>query len=142
MNDALFSSKSDEWATPKEVFNELNNEFRFDIDVASTDQNALCKRHFTASENGLIQDWGGCSVWCNPPYSQVGRWVRKCYEERNNAKSIVLLIPSRTDTRWFHEFIYGVAEVRFIKGRLKFSGSKNSAPFPSMIVIYRRYETQ
>lgn len=134
----IFSRGSDEWSTPKDLFDSLNEEFHFDLDAASTDENALCERHFTRENDGLLQSWGGCSVWCNPPYSNVKYWVRKAYNERNNAKSIVLLVFSRTDTRWFHDYVYGKAEIRFIKGRLKFSGAKYNAPFPSMLIIYRK----
>ena len=138
MNAVLFSSASEEWATPQEVYNKLNEEFRFTLDPCSTKENAKCVTFFTKEIDGLKQNWGGYSVFCNPPYGRVlYEWVKKSYEEsRKPNTKVVMLIPSRTDTRWFHEFIYGKAEIRFIKGRLRFGGSKNSAPFPSMIVIF------
>lgn len=136
---ACLSSNSIEWATPSKLFEELDDEFHFTLDPCCTHQNAKCKKHFTKVEDGLSQNWGGETVFCNPPYGrkETGIWVKKCYEEslKSNTK-VVMLIPSRTDTKWFHEYIYGKAEIRFIKGRLKFNDGKESAPFPSMIVIF------
>lgn len=137
--DLIFSSKSMEWATPQDLFDKLDGEFGFTLDPCSTDDNAKCKRHYTLAENGLKQDWGGQIVFCNPPYGrQIGAWVEKCYRESQKPNTlVVMLLPARTDTKWFHQFIYHHSEIRFVRGRLKFGGSKNSAPFPSMIVIYR-----
>lgn len=138
MNKALFSSKTDEWETPQQIFDELNKEFHFTLDPCATDENHKCEMYYTAKENGLVQNWGRQIVFCNPPYSQIGKWVEKAYREsQQDCTIVVLLIPSRTDTRYFHDFIYQRSEIRFIKGRLKFGESKNSAPFPSMIVIFR-----
>ena len=138
--DVMFSSKTDNWATPPEFFKELDKEFHFNLDPAADEFNHKCDRYFTIAENGLLQDWGGNSVFCNPPYGrEIGKWVEKAY--RTNKESgdlVVMLLPARTDTKWFHDFIYHKAEIRFVKGRLKFGGSKNSAPFPSMVVIYRQ----
>ena len=134
----LFSSKSDEWETPQDIFNALHSEFHFTLDACATEQNHKCERFFTLSQDGLLQDWGGCVVFCNPPYSNIAKWVEKAFREsRKDNTLVVLLIPSRTDTKYFHDFIYKRAEIRFIRGRLKFGDSKNSAPFPSMIVIFR-----
>ncbi len=137
--DLMFSSKSNEWSTPQHVFDGLNQEFGFTLDPASTDENAKCTFHFTEKENGLIQDWSGEVVFCNPPYGNALKdWVKKCHDEGNKENTtVVMLIPARTDTSYFHDYIYHKAEIRFIRGRLKFGDSKNSAPFPSMIVIYR-----
>ena len=135
--DALFSSASSEWETPQDLFDQLNNEFHFDVDTAATPQNAKCEIYYTASDDGLSEPWRGV-CWCNPPYGRdVGRWVAKAAESAREGAIVVMLLPARTDTRWFHDYIYHRAEVRFIRGRLKFGGSKNSAPFPSMIVIFR-----
>lgn len=136
--ELMFSSKTPEWATPQYLFNELNGEFNFTLDPCATKENAKCKKFYTKQDNGLIQDWGGYNVFCNPPYgSEIKHWVKKCSEEGKKKDTIVvMLIPARTDTRYFHEFIYHKAEIRFLKGRLKFGDSKNSAPFPSMLVIY------
>jgi site-specific DNA-methyltransferase (adenine-specific) len=134
----MLPSQRDDWGTPKKLFEDLNREFGFDLDAASNDSNYKCKKHFTIKENGLIQSWGGYSVFINPPYGRcLYNWCKKAYSEKDNAKVIVALLPARTDTRWFHEFIYNKAEIRFLKGRLKFDDCKNSATFPSMIVIWR-----
>lgn len=136
INKALFTSNSDEWFTPQTFFDEINKEFNFTLDAAATKENTKCKRFFNIDNNGLEQDWSGEVVWLNPPYSNIKLWVEKAYNESLKGTKIVLLIPVRSDTKYFHSFIYGKAKLRFIKGRLKFSDSKNSAPFPSMLVIY------
>lgn len=138
VNKVLFSSNSDEWATPPEIFEQLDAEFHFNLDVCATDHNHKCANYFTKADDGLKKFLGGWRVFCNPPYSQISSWVKKAYEESHKPGTvIVLLIPARTDTRYFQEYIYHRAEIRFIKGRLKFGDSKNSAPFPSMLAIYR-----
>lgn len=138
IGQALFSSNSDEWATPQWLFDELNKEFNFTLDPCATEENHKVSNYLTKESNGLAISWGGYNVFCNPPYSQIDKWVEKAFREtRNDNTIVVLLIPSRTDTRYFHNYIYQRAEIRFIKGRLKFNESKNSAPFPSMIVIFR-----
>ena len=135
----LFSSKEEKWATPQDFFDKLNDEFHFTLDAAASPDNAKCANYFTEEQDGLVQSWGGHTVWCNPPYCRkTGLWVKKAYEEHQRTGcTIVMLLPSRTDVRWFHDYILGKAEIRFIKGRLKFGGNKNSAPFPSIVVIYR-----
>lgn len=137
--DVMFSSKTNEWETPQYVFDELNNEFNFDLDPCATKENAKCSKFFTEEQDGLKQNWGGHNVFCNPPYGRkIKDWVRKTYEESLKPNTtVVMLIPARTDTSYFHDYIYGKAEIRFIRGRLKFGNAKNSAPFPSMIVIYK-----
>lgn len=138
INNALFASNSDEWATPQDTFDMLNCEFHFDLDPCATSDNHKTDWYFTKEQDGLNQNWGGHRVFCNPPYSKIDKWVEKAYRESQYDHTIVvLLIPARTDTRYFHNFIYNRAEIRFVKGRLKFGQSKNSAPFPSMIVIFR-----
>ena len=134
MNKELFfSSKTDDWETPQEVFDELDKEFHFTLDVAASPTNAKCADYFTKEQDGLAQDWRGV-VWCNPPYGrEVGKWVAKAATSK---ALVVMLLPARTDTAWFHDYIYGKAEVRFIRGRLKFGGCKNAAPFPSMVLIF------
>lgn len=142
MNSVLFSSKKMDWETPQWLFDQLNKEFNFTCDVAASPENA--KVHFFISKetNALRQDWPGV-CWCNPPYGkEIGLWVKKAHEETFNGVKTVMLIPDRTDTKYFHDYIYGKHEVRFLKGRLKFSGSKNSAPFPSMIVIFNPNEVK
>ena len=137
-NEIMFSSKTDLWSTPNDFFDKLNDEFHFTLDPCSTHENAKCYKHFTEEENGLLQDWGNEVVFCNPPYGrQIKDWVKKSYEESQKGNTtVVMLIPARTDTIYFHEYIYHKAEIRFIKGRLKFGNAKNSAPFPSMVVIF------
>lgn len=140
MNEILFSSASEEWETPQDLFNKLNNEFNFTVDVASSQLNYKCEKHYTQKEDGLVQNWDNEVVWCNPPYGRkIGEWVKKASESK---AIIVMLLPARTDTKWFHDYIYNKQniEIRFIKGRLKFGNSKNSAPFPSMIVIFKNKE--
>lgn len=147
----MFSSISNEWETPKDLFNSLNAEFEFTLDPCATDDNHLCDKYFTIKDNGLLMPWKGEVVFCNPPYGrEIGKWVKKCSDESYiNNVACVMLIPSRTDTKWFHKYIYNRAEVRFISGRLKFVNrllpswneqgnyKLSSAPFPSMIVVFK-----
>lgn len=138
MNNGLLSSNTDEWSTPQAFFDDLNAEFHFTLDPCSTDENAKCAKHYTKADDGLAQGWEGETVYCNPPYGrQIGRWVEKCAKHAGGGGTAVMLIPARTDTKWFHDFINGKAEVRFIRGRLKFGDATNSAPFPSMVVVFR-----
>lgn len=140
----LFSSKSDEWETPDELFEDLAEEFEFTLDAAATQMNRKVPAYFGPDHiapvlrNALTQDWSTeGAVWLNPPYSMVTEFVRKAAAEALRGQTVVLLLPARTDTRWFHAYVYqkpGV-EIRFIKGRLRFKGGDNSAPFPSMLVI-------
>ena len=133
--EVLFSSKTDLWATPQALFDELNREFHFTTDVCAIPENSKCERFFSPWMDGLKQEWTGI-CWCNPPYGRtIGNWVKKAAEAD---ATVVMLLPARTDTKWFHDYIYGKAEVRFLRGRLKFGGAINGAPFPSMIVIFRR----
>lgn len=133
----IFSHKSDEWSTPTGFYEELNKEFDFTLDPCANFENHKCDKYYTLQDDGLRQNWEGQTVFVNPPYSNIKVWAKKCYEESKKDNTIiVLLMPSRTDTKYFHEYIYKKAELRFIKGRLKFGNSKNSAPFPSMLAIY------
>ena len=135
----MFSSKTDEWSTPQDFFDELNKEFDFTLDPCATPENAKCEKYYTKEDDGLKQDWSGETVFCNPPYGRaIKNWVKKCYEESKKPNTtVVMLIPARTDTSYFHDYIYHKAkEIRFIRGRLKFGNAKNSAPFPSMVVIF------
>ena len=138
-SDAAFSSKSNDWATPHQTFNELDNEFNFTLDPCASDENTKCDKYYTEEDDGLSQDWSNEIVFMNPPYGrEIGKWVEKAYRESLKGAVVVCLIPARTDTKYWHNFIFPYAEIRFIKGRLKFGGSKNSAPFPSAIVIYNK----
>ena len=138
--ELMFSSKTDLWETPQDLFDKLNNEFHFTLDVCANPENAKCDSFYTKEQDGLSQPWKGV-VWCNPPYGkQIGSWVRRGFFASLSGNTVVMLLPARTDTRWFHEYIYGKAEIRFIRGRLKFGGSKNSAPFPSMVVVFMPHD--
>lgn len=134
-----YSSKTSEWATPISFFAPIQKEFLLNADVCATKENAKLEAYWTKEEDGLAQDWAGIRAWMNPPYGrEIGKWVKKASD--GGADIVVALLPARTDTKWFHDYIYHKAEIRFIKGRLKFGDGKNSAPFPSMLVIFRPKE--
>jgi len=136
INKSLFSSLTNEWATPQNLFDELNSEFHFTLDPCCTHENAKCNKHYTIEENGLLQSWGNETVFMNPPYGrQIKDWIKKAYEESKHGALVVCLIPARTDTAYWHDYCMR-GQIRFIRGRLKFNDSKNSAPFPSAIVIF------
>ena len=140
--DLMFSSETDQWSTPQEYFDDISKEFTFTTDVCASAENAKVLHYFTRADNGLIQDWNGV-CWMNPPYGRViGKWVKKAYESSMGGATVVGLLPARTDTKWFHEYIYGKSEIRFIKGRLRFGGCKNPAPFLSMLVIWKKEAQQ
>lgn len=141
MNTALhFSSATDDWATPPELFAKLDARWRFTLDPCASPENAVCRRYFTIADNGLLQPWRG-RVFLNPPYGRViGKWVAKALAEvqLGNAELVVALLPARTDTAWWHDWVLPCAQVEFLRGRLKFGGSKHSAPFPSCLAVYQR----
>lgn len=131
----IWQSNRQDWETPQWLFDELDREFHFTLDAAATKENTKCASFL---EDGLTQDWEGV-VWCNPPYGKgvTPKWTEKAYKENlRGGATIVMLLPARTDTKWFHDHCYGKAEIRFIKGRLKFEGATQPAPFPSMVVIW------
>lgn len=137
INAGMFTSKTDLWETPQDFFGELDEEFRFDLDVCALPENAKCAAYYTPEMDGLSQPWYG-RCWCNPPYGrQIGAWVAKAAASAMDGAIVVMLLPARTDTRWFHRYIYHRAEIRFVPGRLKFGGAKWNAPFPCMVVIFR-----
>ena len=137
INQGLFTSNTDMWATPLDFFIKLNEEFNFETDVCAIESNTKCKKFFTPEMNGLKQEWTGV-CWMNPPYGRgIGEWIKKAYESSLNGATVVCLIPSRTDTKWWHDYCMK-GEVRLVKGRLKFGDSKNSAPFPSAVVIFSK----
>jgi phage N-6-adenine-methyltransferase len=167
INKSLFSSACTEWETPQKLFDKLNDEFNFDLDAAASEANTKCKHFFTIVDNALLQNWyrpdeGIRTVWINCPYGRgiTGKWVKKAYEESKKGATVVALLPARTDTKFFHEWIYKPScedghlpseckrvFIRFIKGRLVFEidgepirdkkGRPSSAPFPSMIIVWR-----
>lgn len=143
MNKSLLSSKKMDWCTPQDFYNELDAKYHFTLDAAATEKSAKCKNYYTPKTDGLSNPWGtfGGAVFCNPPYGRdIGKWVKKAFEEARGGQTIVLLIPARTDTSYFHDYILGRADIKFVRGRLKFedeSGNKGDcAPFPSMVVTY------
>lgn len=142
LSPVLFTRESDEWATPQPLYDWLNRSFTFTLDPAASDENAKCPEYFTAEEDGLAQSWAGARVFLNPPYSNVGDWVKKAVHEVTTAQAtVVLLTAARVDTRWFQDYILGKAnEVQFLPGRVQFDRPgkvANSAPFPSVIVVFR-----
>ena len=121
---AALTSNRDDWETPSELFMRLDRFWHFDLDVAASDQNHLCAQYFTKDDDGLSKSWAGHRVWCNPPYGRnVSAWVRKAYEEtRDGATLVIMLVPARVDTTWYHDWIQGkAAEVKFLRGRLKYA---------------------
>ena len=138
--EVMFSSQTDEWATPWDLFNKLDDTFHFTLDPCADESNHKCDLYYTKEQDGLKQSWAGHSVFVNPPYGrEIGKWVAYSYEQSKVANTVVvMLLPARTDTKWFHDYIYYNAEIEFIRGRIKFGNSKNSAPFPSMVVVFGR----
>ena len=136
----MFSSATENWATPTDLFDELNKEFTFTLDAAAAEWNHKVANYFTKDQDALTQEWNG-TVWLNPPYGRtIGLWVEKAYKAAGGGATVVMLLPARTDTRWFHDYAIK-GELRFIKGRIKFvdeaGNNNNPAPFPSMLVIFR-----
>ena len=130
-----FSSKTDLWYTPEDFYQKYNNVYNFQTDVCATHENAKCKNYYTQEIDGLLQDWQGV-CWMNPPYGRtIGKWMKKAYESSLSGSTVVCLVPARTDTNWWHDYAMK-GDIEFIKGRLKFGGSKNSAPFPSAVVLF------
>lgn len=130
------SSLTDEWATPRYLFDVLDKEFHFDLDVCADESNHKCARFFTKEQDGLAQEWKG-TCWMNPPYGRmIGAWMRKAYEASRGGAVVVCLIPARTDTRWWSEYAMRASELRFISGRVKFGDIGVGAPFPSVIAIF------
>lgn len=147
----VFSRASDEWSTPQDFFDRLNAEFQFDVDVAASAANTKCAIFISSEGDALRLPWtcAGDVCWMNPPYSRCREFITKAAQEARQGCTVVCLVPSRTDTRWWHEHVWDACtnrvrpgvEVRFVKGRLKFGGSSNSAPFPSVVVIFRPPES-
>lgn len=130
-----YSSKTDLWSTPQEFFDRYNSRYSFTLDVCASKENAKCKQYYTKKQDGLKKRWFG-RCWMNPPYGRsIKAWVAKAYESSFCGATVVCLLPARTDTSWFHDYCLK-GSVEFIRGRLKFSGSKNAAPFPSMVVVF------
>lgn len=139
----MYSSASGEWSTPQDLFDKLNSEFCFGLDAAASSMNAKCRAYFTEEDDALTKDWTAAPgpVWLNPPYGRgIGAWIWKAYNTAHNGKTVVCLLPARTDTKWWHDWVEDGGEVkverRFLRGRLKFGGAKHGAPFPSVVVIF------
>ena len=138
-NSVHFSSERDNWETPQNFFDKLNEEFGFTLDVCAEDDTAKCEKYYTKKDDAFTKKWKGV-CWMNPPYGRgIGVWLEKAYETSQNESTVVCLIPSRTDTKWWHDYVMQAAEIRFVKGRLKFDGHKNSAPFPSAVVVFKMF---
>jgi len=149
VNAGLFTSTTDEWPTPPDLFATLNREFDFDLDPAASADNALCRNYFTRDDDGLAQRWHG-AVYMNPPYGrQMRHWIAKAHNESQSGATVVCLIPARTDTSYWHDYVMRAAEVRMIRGRLHFDCDRqrdrvedgqskaHNAPFPSVVVVFR-----
>lgn len=139
----LQQPKSHEWTTPPEFFAALDAEFGFTLDAAASHDNALCPAYYCGEwgRDGLTQPWTGV-VWCNPPYgNEIGQWVERGYRQAQLGATVVMLIPARTETRYWHDFVMKASEIRFVKGRLRFGGvtaeKGHNAPFPSAVVVFR-----
>ena len=134
----LFSTERPDWETPQALFDALNVEFRFETDVCATAENAKVPNFFSPEKDGLIQPWRG-TCWMNPPYGrrETGKWIAKAYgASRYYAATVVCLVPARTDTRWWHEYVMRASEIRFVRGRVRFVGATNDAPFSPVVVVF------
>ena len=135
----MFSSKTGNWATPQTFYDRLNWRFGpFDLDPCANIHNAKCANFFTEAEDGLSKDWAGFTAFVNPPYGKgIAAWIKKGYESSLDGETrVVMLIPARTDTKYWHNYVMKADEIHFVKGRLKFGDSENSAPFPSAVVVF------
>lgn len=159
INSGLFSSVTDLWETPQWLMDDLGQVFSFVLDVCALPRNAKAPLFFSPLDDGLGQDWQACAIplveafyrdnpariaalWMNPPYGrEIGRWVEKAYLESLKGLTVVCLLPSRTDTRWFQRYVSRARVVTFLPGRIKFSGAANSAPFPSVLVVFGHLDT-
>jgi phage N-6-adenine-methyltransferase len=137
-NRVHFSSNTDLWATPWLLFRTLDSEFHFELDVCALPENAKCKRFYSPDDDGLRQPWKGV-CWLNPPYGrQIGRWIQKAYESAlSGDATVVALIPARSDSKWWHQYVMAASELWFVAGRIRFGGAKAGAPFPSAIAVFR-----
>lgn len=141
--ETLFSSKSTEWATPQHFFDQLEEQFgKFTLDPCANESNYKVKNRFTEKDNGLEKDWSGNNVFMNPPYGRgIKHWIKKAYEEaQKDDTTVIALIPARTDTRYWHDYVMKAQSIFFVKGRLKFGNGDNSAPFPSAVVVFKKGE--
>lgn len=134
---ALFSSDKMDWETPPDFFARLDAEFKFTLDACANEYNAKCERYYSVEDDARFLHWPGVA-WCNPPYGrEIGDWVRKAYLESLDGSTVVMLIPARTDTAYWHNYVMLAHEIRFVRGRLRFVGGDSCAPFPSAVVVFR-----
>lgn len=129
-----------DWETPPELFQRLDAIYHFTLDPCATPETAKCAKYYTKDDDGLTKEWGGERVFCNPPYGkELSQWVKKASEEAHKLDTVVvMLLPARTDTAWFHDYIMGKTAIQFLRGRLRFVGAAHPAPFPSMVVVFYR----
>ncbi|MCD0493853.1 phage N-6-adenine-methyltransferase [Chromobacterium violaceum] len=133
-----FSSATDEWPTPQALFDDLHAEFGFTVDVCATPGNAKCPRFYTRADNGLEQDWSRETAWCNPPFGHgIKFWMEKALKSARAGATVVCLVPSRTDTRWWHRYAMWATEIRCLDKRLQFDGGSAKAPFPAVVIVFR-----
>lgn len=143
INSLMFSSKKDDWETPQQLFDKLDDEFNFSWDLAATKENSKCEQYIDKSDDSLSVNWSELvgNLWLNPPYGrQIKKWVKKASETDLKDSYLVMLIPARTDTSYWHDYIFGKAEIKFLRGRLKFEINgvpKDAVPFPSALVIFK-----
>jgi phage N-6-adenine-methyltransferase len=136
MDSVHFQSDKHDWETPQELFEKLDREFHFTLDVCAVPENAKCTHYFSPTDDGLSKEWTGV-CWMNPPYGrEIGKWMQKALHESEHGVTVVCLVPARTDTEWWHKYAMQ-GEIRFLRGRLRFQGANSTAPFPSAIVIFR-----
>ena len=134
----LFSSSKTAWETPQWLFDTLDKEFGFTLDVCADEKNKKCDNYFSKKDNGLTQDWSGVA-FVNPPYGpEIKQWIEKAYIESQRGVTVVCLIAARTDTVIWHKYVMKAKEIRFVKGRIKFVRAKTGAPFPSAIVVFEK----
>jgi phage N-6-adenine-methyltransferase len=138
----MFSSKTEEWETPQKLYDHLNLQYNFTLDPCATSKTAKCENYYTIEDDGLNKNWEGEIVFMNPPYGRdIKHWIKKAYEEGQKPNTMVVcLIPSRTDTKYWHEYCMKAWKINFVKGRLKFkndAAASNAAPFPSAVVVFK-----
>lgn len=139
MNAGLLSSDRGDWTTPRAFFDLVDAEFDFTLDAAADESNALCSNYYDEAADGLSQPWTGV-VWCNPPYGRgIDRWIQRGYEAARDGATVVMLIPARTDTAYWHDYVMRADELRLLRGRLVFGAgeARANAPFPSALVVFR-----
>jgi phage N-6-adenine-methyltransferase len=137
-----FSSKRENWETPPALFAKINAEYQFTVDVCASAENAKCARYYDRALDGLKQDWAGERAWMNPPYGRgIGKWMQKALNESRRGAVVMCLVPARTDTRWWHDYAMR-GQVTFLRGRVRFVGARNGAPFPSALVLFKPENTR